>query len=1093
MNEDLARVIAAASVGATVLGIGVAVLFSTRESRVRLPIDILMVWITAGALAGVAIVTGVHTDPLLAAGAGTLGFILGTAQGTQLRVRRDGDRVFARRGAIALAAWGAGLITIQTASLASREGVVEIGQAVSYFGVGGAFGLIVGRETAIRRLAPVGAAALAVFALGVPLSHQRPATAQEQPRPITITLEIDSRHLLTALGIGPSEQLGALGTAQTTEMDVTFPSGGGPASGEGDAVIPDFYLGLFIHAIELLAAEIGGTVGDIISGSDPNAPQDPERPIRDELRDCRAQLRLAISVGGSYDPATGRVEGPATGTLYIEDGRNCPSDIELAGAVSDLTGTWGATYSGGEANGAITLNPVDGGAGVTFFFTGSEATADDTPPEDDDNSPASSDSGDPEASPEDPANTEGEDPEAEDGEIPPPVIAPPVTLDEIGPEEAAGVGIIGAGAAGLVGLASAASAAASAPAGAPVGVFEQPEAKKPEDDEEEGPRERKQDDIDPEDVDQAAENIIRIAGKENYEDILRAVRSRMENGTIDAATLETLRQILKDRMAIDAALASSDLMNKPDWQAFLEGFREDLARLADLYGMGIVVRDPLLVTRILAAVHTAGASEVVFFPAQVAGALWDRANSPGQDIRSTADAAKEVARVIGTEVASEVASELIGAGIIRGGGAALDAIRGAGKGVDLTDLARGVPGGSIDEALEGAARGLPPAGTIDEALEGAARGTPPASSLDEALEGGMRPSALDEASGARPPTDPYAPIPEDEIAPFRPQDMENSPISRWDETHGPAPTREVPTRPGVPRDMEPTVYDPDAGLSRSVIPKPDDSFVRNAPNGTRIPDSELAGTGYTQGQLDDLHKIANENGVLIGNRATNIASPHHLGNPDVVPKPLPVKQKTTGPVDLFIGGRPENEGLVSVFRPTPPKPSDFRNAADYQEALGRYAQRADEFNKTMKQLPELEKQGITWDPDTGLIKLNGKKLAGDIDGVYVRDATTGQFLGPGNPKYDKVIEALQNSRVQGQHGMETGIAVDVTDMKGMGAYDAAVDAHTALSRNHELGREILIEVGPDGFQKGPRAFGVYDQLHPEESALRRGLPMALPE
>ncbi len=1097
MNEDLARIIAAASVGATVFGIGVAVLFSTRESRVRLPMDILMVWITAGALAGVAVVTGVHTDPLIAGGAGVLGFILGTAQGSQLRVRRDGNRVFARRGAIALAAWGAGLITIQAASLANRENLVEIGQAVSYFGVGGAFGLIVGRETAIRRLAPVGTAVLAFVALGLPLLQQRPVVAQDTEL-IELTPIINSSAILQAFGEAESG-LEALGTGSDSTITIQFPSTGGAVTGEGDSRIEDFKLGLLIHAFELLAEGIGETIGGAtiggVIGADGDDPSVQDRPIRSELANCTAIFGMTLRLDGSYDPLTTALSGPATATFYFAEPSNCPADT-ATGEFSTLTGSWDGTYRDGALDGEVRF--ADSSTALVFPL---EAALEEPEPEPG-ASTGSTGSENPAASPEDPANTEGEDPEGEDGEIPPPVIAPPVVLEEIEPEEAAGVGLIGAGAAGLVGLVSAASAAASAPTGAPIGVFEQPEAKKPEDDEE-GPRERTRDDIDPEDVDQAAENIVRLAGKENYQDILEAVRSRMENGTIDAATLETLRQILKDRMAIDAALASSDLMNKPDWQAFLEGFRSDLARLADHFGMGIVIRDPLLVTRILAAVHTAGASEVVFFPAQVAGALWDRANSPGQDIRTTEDAAMEVATVIGVEAATEAAGELLGAGLIRGGGAAVDALRGAGKGADLTDLARGVRPGSLDEAMEGAARGLPPAGTLDEALEGGARGLPPASSLDEAIEGGARRAALDEAAAGRPPADLRAPIPEEELAPFRPQEMENSPITRTSGPRAPGASPDVPPRGASPRDLEPTVFDPDPLKPPSVVPKQDDTWLKNAPNGTKIPEDQLGATGYTRGQIEDLQDIARRNDVLLGQRATNPAAAHHIENGTAVPKPMPVKQKTTTPTDLLIGGRPENEGLVSVFRPTPPKASDFRNPSDYKQAMERYVSRADEFNRTMKDLDALKRDhGITWDPQTGLLKnADGKPFAGDIDGVYIKDAKTGRVLNPDDlpekgqtvNRYNRVMAELESSRVQTQHGMESSAVRDIAKLKGPQAIPGAENLHENLSRNHQLGKETLIEVGPDGIQKGPRPFGVYDQLHPEQSSLNRGLPMAIPE
>ena len=56
----------------------------------------------------------------------------------------------------------------------------------------------------------------------------------------------------------------------------------------------------------------------------------------------------------------------------------------------------------------------------------------------------------------------------------------------------------------------------------------------------------------------------------------------------------------------------------------------------------------------------------------------------------------------------------------------------------------------------------------------------------------------------------------------------------------------------------------------SVVPKQDDTWLKNAPNGTKIPEDQLGATGYTRGQIEDLQDIARRNDVLLGQRARQV-------------------------------------------------------------------------------------------------------------------------------------------------------------------------------------------------------------------------------
>lgn len=290
---------------------------------------------------------------------------------------------------------------------------------------------------------------------------------------------------------------------------------------------------------------------------------------------------------------------------------------------------------------------------------------------------------------------------------------------------------------------------------------------------------------------------------------------------------------------------------------------------------------------------------------------------------------------------------------------------------------------------------------------------------------------------------------------------------------------DAPRAPGEPSQ-------PGATGAGDAAPPPlervDDTWLKEAEHGTSIPRDRITQTGYTEKQADALRQVADEEGVLIGSRTTNVDSLRH---PDALPKPEPVKGKTIKDVDVQLGAREGDQGLAAMFEPRHPGP----NAP--KELLERYGERAAEFEKLKKQLPELEQKGVHWNKETGLFtNADGVPYRGDIDIVYIRDAKNPAEIVTGE-RYDRVMAKLRASGVEAQHGAETGI---LRDMAREGRdLDAVMGQQAKLSAAHEAGRETVIETSAAGWQKGPSPRGGMHEQLTGQPWLRQGLPVELPD
>jgi len=263
-----------------------------------------------------------------------------------------------------------------------------------------------------------------------------------------------------------------------------------------------------------------------------------------------------------------------------------------------------------------------------------------------------------------------------------------------------------------------------------------------------------------------------------------------------------------------------------------------------------------------------------------------------------------------------------------------------------------------------------------------------------------------------------------------------------------------------------------------------EGYVRELPSGALVDRNLANGSGYAGHQIDDMARMAKEEGVVVGARSTNVDSMRHIRDGNAVPKPLTIKSKTIQDADIYLGARAEDKGLVGYFRPNKPDPSDVPPHM-WEKVNQRYTDRLTEYNKHRDDITKMITEGKIVERDgklhSVLRKAEGtseiKPFAGDIDAVYFRDAKTGKLIPPGE-RYDELKRAWMGgqdspgywarSGAAGQHGAETNLVADLTRglKEGTPEYEKALkkahELHADLAANHSSGKEVILEMHPDG-------------------------------
>ena len=286
-----------------------------------------------------------------------------------------------------------------------------------------------------------------------------------------------------------------------------------------------------------------------------------------------------------------------------------------------------------------------------------------------------------------------------------------------------------------------------------------------------------------------------------------------------------------------------------------------------------------------------------------------------------------------------------------------------------------------------------------------------------------------------------------------------------------------------------------------------EGYVRELPTGALVDRNLAIGTGYSGAQIDDMARFAKEENVVVGARSTNVDSMRHIRDGNAVPKPITIKSKTIGELDTYLGAKSSDKGLVGYFDPPAAKDLDMNNipANLREQVLKRRELRAAEYMEHRNSIDEAVKAGKMVERDGKLYAVikqaDGntiiKPFAGDIDGVYFADASTGELIPPGE-RYDRLKAAWSGntreineriareaawkgekpdfvpnywskSNAPGQHGVESNLVADITEhyKPGTPEYDKALAKsnalHAKLSKNHWDGDgEVVLQMGPEG-------------------------------
>ena len=218
MGEWAARAITIGSIVLTIASLAVAVLFARKASRVRVGFDVARAAVGVIAILVMAAITNVTTPLFSIVLAITGGLALGFGQGSNLEVTKSERGLFSKRNPIGIALWGAGIVVMQAAGIASRTGMVKIGQTIAWFSVCLGVGLLAGRTGPVRgarqAIAGGGAAMLlavlilpsAAFVGGaaVPAVADTPLLTDDEVCDLIAPVE---SHLYAATGLLPGRDL----------------------------------------------------------------------------------------------------------------------------------------------------------------------------------------------------------------------------------------------------------------------------------------------------------------------------------------------------------------------------------------------------------------------------------------------------------------------------------------------------------------------------------------------------------------------------------------------------------------------------------------------------------------------------------------------------------------------------------------------------------------------------------------------------------------------------------------------------------------------------------------------------------------------
>jgi hypothetical protein len=213
------RILSLAALVASAVILILSILSVRKEARVRPGLDLLRLGVTLATTVLMARLLGVTTSEALMGLGLLVGLLLGVYEGLHLRVRFLGKGTFARRTVLGVAAWGAGVVVVQTAGVIGRIGLADFGLALSFLGIGQVVGLLAGRWQVVlsarRATAGAAAAGLVLLALaGAALPWLAPPAAAVDP--------VDVRSVMAGEVAGVTVEVRGNDNYMGPALDLTF-------------------------------------------------------------------------------------------------------------------------------------------------------------------------------------------------------------------------------------------------------------------------------------------------------------------------------------------------------------------------------------------------------------------------------------------------------------------------------------------------------------------------------------------------------------------------------------------------------------------------------------------------------------------------------------------------------------------------------------------------------------------------------------------------------------------------------------------------------------------------------------------------------
>jgi len=596
----------------------------------------------------------------------------------------------------------------------------------------------------------------------------------------------------------------------------------------------------------------------------------------------------------------------------------------------------------------------------------------------------------------------------------------------------------------------------------------------------------------------------RVLDKETHNAWVNAInRDQMDlvdfidrNENLTAEQIQRIFDSIHRRESDEAALAAI-----PEINVYVETARitqkqlSDELRRQDHPILAWAVDHPEVSVRVAAAVASGGTSEFIAIPIQITVELHEaqeRSQRENGRMMTSDELFGELGWALGREAVYEAGGRLAAHGIgrifsstdevaeavLRQGDETLPAARRT-----VTDVTEDVSevvsreasefveagGRQLDEGLGAGARQL------DEGMEAAGR------QLDEGLGAGGR--QLDEGVEA-------AGRQLDEGGEAVGRQLDETGARQLDEA-GEAGARELDEA------GEPWARELDETGARRVtedltdVPPTGNEALRDLEPGSRIPDELVDETGLTRDHLERIQNYTEKNGINASGRSSNPLSGGPLADGSAVRKPVEMKIKTGGPLDVLLGGKPQNQGVVTLFEPKMPNTTgmsdDLIKALEERHAkrMTEWIEHGDEWSKGHRVLEfgGVERTHRFYDGRVEVL-FDGKwrSVGGDFDLVNLTKAD-GSALSPA--EFNRHVKAMMEEGLI-EHGGEMRVITDIMRDSPHEPFSAgwnealgkALKLRQGLQDGHAT--EIVIGIGADrGLVRLPQievlpAIGAYE-------------------